>query len=139
VHAPARLLIALLAVAQLVLAPLAASAPCAWFGGGLDCCCAPAESEEPSGCCAEDRVESERGGSPAAEEPGAPCACEPAPGPPPAEVPDLEVGEALLAAPVLRSAPRVDALPGEADAVALRARCPGGGPPPRVRHQVFRL
>ncbi len=141
VPVPSRLLVVLLAIAQLVLAPLAVSAPCAWFGGGLDCCCAPADEAEPTGCCAPSEADTERQGEEARPGPAQqdPCACEAAPAPQPAEQPDPEGIHAPGACALASLAPRVDARPGEARPAARRVRDPGGGPPLRLRLRVLRL
>lgn len=131
---PSGLLVALLATLQLLLAPLAASAPCAWFGGGLDCCCAPATSssqEESGGCCADE--------APSEEPPSDPCACEAVPLQPPAEAPGLGLGSELACTDAVLQAPCVDAPASIPGISVARPRPPGSGPPPLLRFQVFRL
>ncbi len=134
------LLIALFACLQLVLQPLAMSAPCSWIGsGGADCCCAPAETDEgaPASCCSSES-ESEAP-QPASSER---CECAVAPVQPPATTPELvESVRDPIALGVALCVPAWDEWVGAeaSDRIVSTARAPGDGPPRHLRLQVFRL
>lgn len=129
--------IALLALLQILLQPLALAAGCSLLpAGSSSCCCSPEPSVVEAGCCASEAGAAEQKGSPIDD-----CACAPVPEPlpwaPPSSVdePAQPVAVALFGAEL--RAPRE---PRAGPPVGLGAlRAPGDRVPLRIRFQVFRL
>ncbi|QDU69159.1 hypothetical protein [Engelhardtia mirabilis] len=147
-HSLRSLSIALLAVLQLVLAPLGSMAHCSAAAEGRDCCCAHTAPEpQPKSCCSSAHATGTRGGdlpgaksAPTGQDRREPCGCtmDGAPTPPVAEVQvsTIALGHHLAPAP---GAASWFATPGASVGRLLRLRPPGVDPPRYLAFRVLRL
>ncbi len=129
--------IALLALLQILLQPLALAAGCSLLpAGSSSCCCSPEPSVVEAGCCVSEAGAAEQEGSSVDD-----CACAPVPEPLPwAPPPSVEEPAQPVAVALFGAELRAPCEPRAGPSVGARAlRAPGVRTPLHIRFQVFRL